>query len=802
MTTIDPHDFEQPGFSFPGWIPVVGGEGFADFNDPEVQVWENVTFADNYYQTVPKLDPNLLELTGTPAGRLIENADLNVFLGTNSDENNYENSRAGFTRETDGIPLLAGRGATHGRVVSWYDGTTNLSVLKSPDELYRRLGDGYHDHLYDPDFSGVPNPWYTPDHQNATFELGDENAPWEGIGTGWFYSVLGGGKDLRPELKLDERVPVSFDNTSDRDSQGDFPVPTVFNGNFEIVTNPDSVLAQTLNTTDAIPGWSFHQNVESESNTPSNQEVRGGNLVNVHEIPSLERHLELLGKEKPSSEDSQSYASELEPGESMTHNRVRVPDWGSLRFDLHVPRGFYTAQEVRQAKENNEELPQKQLKVTIESAEETITETFLLQQVDLGIKGQSLQDEDGNYRRDIFGNPDDRSHDARYKLDYATVGFETFQVDIPQNSGLHGKVANITFELVDESESQKAKVYVDDVSFQSSHLRFGKPIPKEGNSNASQVKEAFYSDVNLNNNPYQEALLLERPQYVLSYNGKKNTANWASWVVNQSWLHDDSVKSDPLRLFKVDSRDSREDRTLPKDFYQVLEDDYIRFEGDKYDRKKKTGRIIKEDVNGKASNSTYIRGHLVPQEDRNRNPGNYDPSHKKPRSKDGFLAVNLLSNIVPQETTHNGSVLWQQIENYTRKFVKQGNEVYVISGTYGSKRELTRDESLNGEGVDKRYNFKPGEFKPITIPQYLWRVMLVVDTPGADADENTYAVGFWTENRKHKKGQSGDDWQNQPILTTVREIENSTGYDFFANLPDEIEDKIETQPPTIVKFPK
>jgi len=137
----------------------------------------------------------------------------------------------------------------------------------------------------------------------------------------------------------------------------------------------------------------------------------------------------------------------------------------------------------------------------------------------------------------------------------------------------------------------------------------------------------------------------------------------------------------------------------------------------------------------------------------------------------------------------------RQIENCTRKFVAKGNEVDLISGTYGSKGELTRDESLNWEGVDERYNFKPEEVKPITIPQYLWKVMLVVDTPGADADENTYAVGFWTENQKPL---AGEKWNKAPIVTTVRDIENKTGYDFFANLPDEIENIIEIQEPKIL----
>jgi DNA/RNA endonuclease G (NUC1) len=812
MTTIDPHDFEQPGFSLPEWL---GYEGFGTFWEPPIQVWENVTFADNYFQTVPKLAPNWTELTGTPAGRLIENADLNVFLGTHAGEENYENSRAGFTRETDGVPGLAGMGATHGRAVSWYDGTTNLEVMKSPDELYRRLGDGYYDHLSDRNFPGTPNPWYAPDHQKADFELGDENAPWEGIGTGWFYSVLGGGKDLRPESKLSERVPVSFDNTHDKQSRGDFAVPTVFNGNFDIVTKPDSRLAEHLNTTNAIPGWSFHNGVESEpaivasagGSIPaisSNEDFVGGKLVNVHDIPSLERHLELLGKERPSSDERQNFARELRPGEIAVKNRTIPPNWGSLRFDLHVPEGFYTAEEVRQAKEKNEALPSKELKVTIKpvkSPEQSIEQTFLLQQVDLGKRNENLKDTQGNYQRDIFGNPDDPSHDARYKLDYATVGFETFQVDIPRNSGIHGQAVKIEFELIDPS--QTTKVYLDDVFFQSQHLRFGKPIPKQGDPKATQVREAFYSNADLENNPYKEALLLERPQYVLSYNGEKNITNWASWIVNRSWLYNKPKDTDSLRFGEVKSRDLREDRILPNGFYQVLDDDYQRFERDKLGLPKDspaTGRLFEETINGKTTTSKYILGHVVPQADRDRNPGNYDPSHKSPRAKDSFLAVNLLSNIVPQETTHNGSRFWEQIEKYANDFAEnRGNEVYVISGTYGSKGELTRDESLNWEDVAPGYNFDPTTVKPITIPQYLWKVMLVVDSPGADVDRNTYAVGFWTENRKPQRGEK---WNQAPIVTTVRDIENKTGYDFFANIPDPIEDAIETQSPAIISFPK
>ncbi|WP_341735970.1 DUF4114 domain-containing protein [Microcoleus sp. CAWBG640] len=65
MTTIDPHDFYQPSLNLqlPGFIST----NFSDFYEPKVQVWNNVTWADNYYQTVA--DPN--GVTATPNGRAL-----------------------------------------------------------------------------------------------------------------------------------------------------------------------------------------------------------------------------------------------------------------------------------------------------------------------------------------------------------------------------------------------------------------------------------------------------------------------------------------------------------------------------------------------------------------------------------------------------------------------------------------------------------------------------------------------------------------------------------------------------------
>jgi len=196
MTTIDPHDFDQPSLG-----------NFRDLGEPKVQVWENVTFADNYYQTLA--DPNGLTLT--PNGRdipdlpaaetsknplppglvfprneqfqLLGQPDLPVLL----------NGRTGFTKD-DGV------GGSHGRTLAWYAGTVDLDLNQVEIEgtyqwgstsqsasIYDQLGERDLASLLGQDIPSNLNPWYS----------GSGSA--EGVATGWFYSVLGGGKSKRPK---------------------------------------------------------------------------------------------------------------------------------------------------------------------------------------------------------------------------------------------------------------------------------------------------------------------------------------------------------------------------------------------------------------------------------------------------------------------------------------------------------------------------------------------------------------------------------------------------------------------------
>jgi len=127
--------------------------------------------------------------------------------------------------------------------------------------------------------------------------------------------------------------------------------------------------------------------------------------------------------------------------------------------------------------------------------------------------------------------------------------------------------------------------------------------------------------------------LIERPQYVLSYNRDHGTPNWVSWQITESDLGDVPRSN----VFKSDA-------ALPKGWYQVRTDDY-------------TG-------------TGYDRGHLCPSADRSAPP------------EENNQATFLLTNIVPQAPDNN-RITWEHLEALSRTLVRKGHVLYVIAGVDG-----------------------------------------------------------------------------------------------------------------------
>ena len=225
-----------------------------------------------------------------------------------------------------------------------------------------------------------------------------------------------------------------------------------------------------------------------------------------------------------------------------------------------------------------------------------------------------------------------------------------------------------------------------------------------------------------------ENYLIARPQYALSYAKNKGTPNWVAWELNASWLGDSG------RVGKF-----APDEELPADWERVRPSDY-------------TG-------------SGFDRGHMVNSEDRS-------------RSAQDNIPTFLMTNIIPQSPDNNRGV-WVELENYCRKLVRSGKELFIISGGHGQ----------GGIG-EKGLKATVGRGK-VVVPAVMWKVILVLDKPNsgvAGVDRTTRTIAVIIPN---KQGIKSDPWQQYRV--SVQEVENLTGYKFFTSVPTDIRSVINSK---------
>jgi DNA/RNA endonuclease G (NUC1) len=161
--------------------------------------------------------------------------------------------------------------------------------------------------------------------------------------------------------------------------------------------------------------------------------------------------------------------------------------------------------------------------------------------------------------------------------------------------------------------------------------------------------------------------------------------------------------------------------------------------------------------------SGFDRGHMTPNADRD-NPVSI------PLNQETFL----MSNMVPQAPDNNQGP-WADLENHLRTFLGS-NELYIVAGPAG----------VGGSGDNGAANTIAGGH--VTVPAFTWKVALVLpagddDVSRVSAATRTIAVIMPNQN------SINSDWH--AYLTTVDAVEALTGYDFFANVPDAIENSIE-----------
>ena len=222
--------------------------------------------------------------------------------------------------------------------------------------------------------------------------------------------------------------------------------------------------------------------------------------------------------------------------------------------------------------------------------------------------------------------------------------------------------------------------------------------------------------------------LMEKPEFSISYNRSRGTPNWVSWHLSDEWIG---------TLTRVDS--FRADPAVPDDWFRVSGFDYV--------------------------GSGFDRGHMVPNADR-------DKETSTPINQATFL----MTNMIPQAPDNNQGP-WANLEGFLRTLTP-ANEIYIIAGGAGT----------GGTGSNGFANTITGG--EVTVPSQTWKVALIIpkasgdDVARVNCSSRTLAVIL-----PNIQGIRNDDWQD--YITTVDAVESLTGYDFFSNLPDAVENCVE-----------
>jgi endonuclease G, mitochondrial len=176
----------------------------------------------------------------------------------------------------------------------------------------------------------------------------------------------------------------------------------------------------------------------------------------------------------------------------------------------------------------------------------------------------------------------------------------------------------------------------------------------------------------------REDFLIERSQYVLSYNAKTRTPNWVSWELRKEDIGTASrgpFAPDPL---------------LPMGFAKVTSHVY--------------------------DGSGFDRGHQCPAKDRSATQKDCD-------------ATFYLTNVVPQSPNSNQRG-WERLEAYCRDLTKDGHVLHIVCGPHGE----------GGTGKNgKKETIGKGRLD-VTVPAKVWKAILVLPSEKAEPRKNTRLI--------------------------------------------------------------
>ena len=144
--------------------------------------------------------------------------------------------------------------------------------------------------------------------------------------------------------------------------------------------------------------------------------------------------------------------------------------------------------------------------------------------------------------------------------------------------------------------------------------------------------------------------------------------------------------------------------------------------------------------------SGYDRGHLAPAGDMK-------------YSRESMIESFFMSNMSPQDPSFNRGI-WRRLEETIREWVKS-SEIFI------STAGVLNIENLGSIGGNK-----------VTIPSKYYKVIY--------SPKNNSMIGFLLSNK-------GSSSELKSFMVSIDSIESITGIDFFHELPNEIENSLESK---------
>jgi len=183
--------------------------------------------------------------------------------------------------------------------------------------------------------------------------------------------------------------------------------------------------------------------------------------------------------------------------------------------------------------------------------------------------------------------------------------------------------------------------------------------------------------------------------------------------------------------------------------YYTLTDKMVNDGGEERSNKFKIDPMVSS---GSAKSSDYTKS-------------GYDRGHLCPAADMGFSPVSMaesfyMSNISPQAPDFNRGI-WKELETEVRKWAKKENKIYVVAGP------VFKDDK-GTIGADH-----------VLVPGYFFKIIY-------EETGEPKMIAFVFPNRK-------SDRPLTDFAVPVDEAEKLTGFDFFSQLPDELENKLESR---------